>query len=133
MRKTLTALAVALTATSASAMDLPMPGMSLDTEIKAWHEVDAETNHLTINPEVNYTPNDGPLTLSVGTVITAYETRSVGDNFVLFDTLDSGSRPNIDFGVDYDLGNGAELFGETSWDVDNEDRTELKVGVSFSF
>ena len=76
MRKTLTALAVALTATSASAMDLPMPGMSLDTEIKAWHEVDAETNHLTINPEVNYTPNDGPLTLSVGTVQSLYDCRN---------------------------------------------------------
>jgi len=117
----------------ASALDLPVPGMTLDTEVKAWHEVDAETNHLTINPEVNWTPNAGALTLTAGTVITAYETRTAGDNFILFDALDEGSRPNIDLGAEYDLGNGGELFATTSWDVDAEDRTELKVGVSFNF
>ena len=131
MRKTLIALATLFAATTAHAVDLA-PGLSLDTEVKAWHEVDAEKNYLTINPEVEWTPNAGALTLSVGTVITAYETQT-GDNFVLFDALDEGSRPNIDFGAEYDLGNGAELFGETSWDVDAKDRTELKMGVSFTF
>jgi len=129
-----TASLMAALATSAAAMDLPVPGMSLDTEIKAWHKVDAETNHLTINPEVNWQPApDGALTLSVGTVITAYDSSLTGDAFVLFDTLDEGSRPNIDLGAEYDLGNGAELFAETSWDVDAEERTEIEVGVSFSF
>ena len=131
MKKIIAAASFMALATSAHAVDLA-PGVSLDTEVKAWHEVDAEKNYLTINPEVEWTPNAGALTLSVGTVITAYETQT-GDNFVLFDALDDGSRPNIDFGAEYDLGNGAELFGETSWDVDAEDRTELKVGVSFTF
>lgn len=125
-------LAALMVAGTAQAADLA-PGVALNTELKAWHEVDAEKNYITINPEVEWTPGvDGALTLSVGTVITAYETQT-GDNFVLFDALDEGSRPNIDFGAEYDLGNGAELFGETSWDVDAEDRTELKVGVSFNF
>ena len=132
MRKTLIALATLFAATTAHAVDLA-PGVSFDTEIKAWHEVDAEKNYLTINPEVEWTPNAGALSLSVGTVITAYETATTGDSFILFDTLDEGSRPNIDFGAEYDLGNGAELFGETSWDVDNSERTEMKVGVSFTF
>ena len=125
-------LAALMVAGTAQAADLA-PGVALNTELKAWHEVDAEKNYITINPEVEWTPGvDGALTLSVGTIITAYETQT-GDNFVLFDALDEGSRPNIDFGAEYDLGNGAELFGETSWDVDAEDRTELKVGVSFNF
>ena len=133
MRTLVLATVAAMAATSAAAIDLPAPGLTLDTEVKAWHEVDAETNHLTINPEVNWTPNAGALTLTAGTVITAYETRTVGDNFILFDALDEGSRPNIDLGAEYDLGNGGELFATTSWDVDAEDRTELKVGVSFNF
>ena len=133
MKKIIAAASFMALATSAHAVDLA-PGVSLDTEVKAWHEVDAETNHLTINPEVNWNPApDGALTLSVGTVITAYETRTAGDNFILFDALDEGSRPNIDLGAEYDLGNGGELFATTSWDVDAEDRTELKVGVSFNF
>ena len=134
MRTLVLATVAAMAATSAAAIDLPAPGLTLDTEVKAWHEVDAETNHLTINPEVNWNPApDGALTLSVGTVITAYETRTAGENFILFDALDEGSRPNIDLGAEYDLGNGGELFATTSWDVDAEDRTELKVGVSFNF
>lgn len=133
MRKTLIALAALFAATSAHAVDLA-PGVVLETEVKAWHEVDAEKNYLTINPEVEWTPNAGALTLSVGTVVTAYETDAGTDSsFILFDALEEGSRPNIDLGAEYDLGNGAELFGETSWDVDAEDRTELKVGVSFTF
>lgn len=132
MRKVFMTLAALMVAGTAQAADLA-PGVALNTELKAWHEVDAEKNYITINPEVEWTPGvDGALTLSVGTIITAYETQT-GDNFVLFDALDEGSRPNIDFGAEYDLGNGAELFGETSWDVDAEDRTELKVGVSFNF
>lgn len=130
-----TASLMAALAGPAMALDLPVPGMSLDTEIKAWHKVDAETNHVTINPEVNWQPApDGALTLSIGTVITAYETDATTDSdFVLFDVLEEGSRPNIDLGATYGLANGAELFAETSWDVDAEERTEIEVGVSFSF
>ena len=132
MRKVFMTLAALMVAGTAQAADLA-PGVALNTELKAWHEVDAEKNYITINPEVEWTPGvDGALTLSVGTVITAYETQT-GDNFVLFDALEEGSRPNIDFGAEYALGNGAELFGETSWDVDADDRTEIKVGVSFNF
>jgi opacity protein-like surface antigen len=134
MKKIIATASFMALATSAGAMDLPVPGMSLDTEVKAWHKVDAETNHLTINPEINWQPApDGALTLSVGTVITAYDSSLTGDTFVLFDTLDEGSRPNIDLGADYVLGNGTELFAKTSWDIDAEDRTEIEVGVSFSF
>jgi len=133
MRTLVLATVAAMAATTAAAIDLPVAGMTLDTEVKAWHEVDAETNHLTINPEVNWTPNAGALTLTAGTVITAYDSSLTGDSFVLFDTLDEGSRPNIDLGAEYDLGNGGELFAKTSWDVDAEDRTELKVGVTFNF
>jgi len=132
MKKTLAVCALLATTATVQAADLA-PGVTLDTEIKAWHKVDAETNHITINPEVEWTPNAGPLTLSVGTVITAYDSSLTGDSFILFDTLEDGSRPNIDFGADYALSDNMTAFGETSWDIDNSDRTEMSIGVKITF
>ena len=51
MKKTLAVCALLATTATVQAADLA-PGVTLDTEIKAWHKVDAETNHITINPEV---------------------------------------------------------------------------------
>ncbi len=129
-----TSLMAAL-ATSAGAVDLALPGLSLDTEVKAWHMVDAETNHITINPEMNWQPApDGALTLSLGTVITAYETdHASGDDFAIINMLDEGQRPDLDLEATYMLGNGGELFANTKWDIDNSERKEINVGVSFNF
>ena len=132
MRKTLIALATLFAATTAQAADLA-PGLSLDTEIKAFRTMDAERNQITIEPEVRWEPTvDGALSLTVGTLVSAYDSDAT-DSVTLFDTLDEGSRPNIDLGVYYTLNNGAELYGETAWDIDAEDRTDVEVGVSFKF
>lgn len=135
MRNILIAVAALFAATTAQAADLPVPGLSLDTEIKAFHKVDAESNHITIEPELRWEPAvDGPLSLTVGTTITAYDSTSTGDSdFVLFDVLEDGSRPDIDLGAYYAVNANATIYGETAWDVDNSDRKEIEVGVSFKF
>lgn len=132
------AFAVAMTAaTPTFAADLPLPGLSLDTEVKLDHAYDAEATTLTINPEVNWNPIvDGPLTLSLGTTITAFDSTASGgfrDDVVLFNTFDTGSRPNIELGATYLVREGLELYGETEWDVDAGERTEINFGVTFNF
>lgn len=133
------AFAVAMAAaTPALAVDLPLPGLALNTEVKLNHAVDAEATTLSFNPEVAWEPMvDGPLTLTAGATITAYDSTAgatFGDDIVLFDALDDGSRPAIELGVTYALPvEGAEMFAETEWDVNKKERSEINVGVSFNF
>jgi len=133
MRKTVLALVAAMAATPVLAADLPVPGLSLDTEIKAFHKVDAETSHITVEPELRYTHADGPLSVYGSTLVTAYDGAAADDNFVLFDVLDEGSRPDITLGAEYTINANAMVYGETTWDVDASDRGEIEVGLSFNF
>jgi maltoporin len=131
------AAATAVT-TPAFAADLPVPGLSLDTEIKMNHAVDAEATTLTINPELAWQPIiDGPATLTVGTTITAFDNTAgatFGDDIILFDAWEKGSRPAIELGATYALPvEGAEMFAETTWDVNDNERGEINIGVSFNF
>ena len=136
MKKAL-AIVVAMTAAPAFAADLPIAGLSLDTEIKAEHTVDAGATTLTVNPELNWNPTvDGPVVLSMGTVITAFDstqTGGFGDDIVLLDAWDSGNRPTIDFGLTYTPRENLELTAVTGWDVDASERTEITLGAAFSF
>lgn len=132
------AFAVAMAATTpAFAADLPLPGLSLDTEVKLNHAVDAEATTLTFNPEVNWQPIvDGPMTLSLGTTITAFDSTASGgfrDDVILFNTFDTGSRPNIELGATYLVRENVEFFAETEWDVDANERTEINIGATLNF
>ena len=131
------AFVAAMATTPAFAADLPVPGLSLDTEIKAEHLLDAGSTTLTLNPEVNWQPMvDGPLTLSIGTTITAFDStagNSFSDDIIMFDTFSTGSRPNIELGATWALREDTELYAETEWDVDDGERTEVKIGASFNF
>lgn len=131
------AFVAAMATTPAFAADLPVPGLSLDTEVKAEHLVDAGSTTLTVNPEINWQPMvDGPLNLSIGTTITAYDStagNSWGDDIIMFDAFNEGSRPNIELGMTYGLREDLELYAETEWDVDDGERTEVKIGASFNF
>jgi len=73
MRKTLIAMAALfMAASTAQAADLA-PGLSLDTEVKAFRTVDAERNQITIEPELRWVPTvDGPLSLTVSSLVSAY-------------------------------------------------------------
>ena len=52
----LTTAALVAFASTASAMDLPLPGLALNTEVVAEHKVDASTSTLVATPELAYTP-----------------------------------------------------------------------------
>lgn len=132
MRKTLIALATLFAATTAQAADLA-PGLSINTELKAFRTMDAERNQITIEPEIKWEPSvDGPLSFTLGSNISVYDSTAT-DEFTVLDTFKDGSQPNIDLGVYYAVGNGATLYGETAYDLDAEDRTDIEVGVSFKF
>jgi hypothetical protein len=131
------AFVAAMATTPAIAADLPVPGLSLDTEVKAEYLLDAGSTTLTLNPEVNWQPMvDGPLTMSIGTTITAFDStagNSFGDDIIMLDAFSSGSRPNIELGATWALREDTEFYAETEWDVDNGERTEVKIGASFNF
>jgi len=132
MRKLLALVALVMATTTAQAADLA-PGLSLDTEVKAFRTVDAERNQITIEPELSWEPVvDGALSVTVSSLISAYDSTAT-DSFTLADTFDEGSRPNIDLGVYYQLNANATVYGETAWDIDAKDRTDVEVGVSFKF
>ena len=135
MRKTLIALATLFAANIVYAADLPVSGLTLNTEMKAFHKVDAETNHITIEPEIRFTPAEGPLSLWAETPITIYETNhSSGDNFAVVNLLDDGNYPVLELGLDYALNEGSKAYAETTYDFNGDnDRGEIEVGVSFTF
>ena len=130
------AAAMAVT-TPAFAMDLPIPGLALDTEVKFNHAVDAEATTLTINPELAWQPMvDGRATLTVGTTLTAFDSTSgstFGDNIIMFDNFDEGSRPNLELGATFAVQENVELFAETEWDLNTNERTEINIGATFNF
>ena len=70
------------------------------------------------------------VSLTAVAIMTIY----IQDSIVLFDNLDDGSRPNIDFEVNYaGIADNVELYGKTHWDIDEAERGEITVGASFKF
>jgi len=135
MTKTLIAIAAtAILSTSAMAQDLGS-NLALNTELKAFHKVDAETNHITIEPEVRWTPGAGPLSIWAETPITVYETdHASGDDLALVNVLDDGQYPVLELGFDYAVNDKSVLYGETTYDFNGaNDRGEIEVGVKVNF
>ena len=122
------ALAVAATiaATSVSAMDLGSTGLSLNTEVDASWDLDADTNNLlvTLEPELGY--SIAGVSLTAGMDLNVYQ----NEEFVLGDQFDALS---IDFGASYQIMEGLSAYGETTWDVEASELEASKVGVTFSF
>ena len=133
MRNIIIAMAALFTATTAHAADLGN-GLSLNTEAKAFHKVDAETNHITVEPELRWA-NGGPLSLWVESPITVYETNHAsGDNIAVLNILDDGNYPILELGADYALSGSSKAYVETTYDFNGvDDRGEITVGVSFNF
>jgi predicted porin len=133
MRKLLIVLTALMAAGTAHAADLGN-GLSLNTEAKAFHKVDAETNHITVEPELRWT-SGGPLSLWVESPITVYETNHAsGDNIAILNVLDDGNYPMLELGADYALSDSSKAYVETTYDFNGvDDRGEITVGVSFNF
>ena len=133
MRKLLIVLTALMAAGTAHAADLGN-GLSLNTEAKAFHKVDAETNHITVEPELRWT-SAGPLSLWAESPITVYETdHASGDDLALMNILEDGQYPILELGADYALSDTSKAYVETSMDFNGaNDRGEITVGVSFNF
>ena len=124
----LLALSSATLATTATAEATEIaPRLSLDTEVKMTHMVDAETNVLTINPEFTYAAMP-KLDLSVGTTFNLWE--DVTDtNFT--DELDH--MPILELEAEYAISDSWELEAEMNYDLEKGERSDIKLVASFSF
>ena len=128
MRTFVLAMVAAMAATSASALDLPVPGLALNTDVVATHKVDAEATTLTITPELEFVPADGPLTLTANTTLNAWDNTN---SFTLDDEFDH--LPVINFGASYMAMENVELELGTSYDLEAEARGEITATATFSF
>ena len=126
MRTIVLATAVAMAATSATAMDLGTTGLTLNTDVVAEHKFDAETTTMTINPELGY--NFGSANFTMGTLLSVWDNTNsltIDDEF--------NHMPTLDFGVTYPVAGNAEFELGTSYDLEAEARGELSAKLTFSF
>jgi len=122
MKAIIVAAALAAVGTQAAAIELGA-GLSLNTTATAEYNIDAENMTATVEPTIGYAaPLD--IALSVGTELSIYDGEFVE---ATFETL-----PTLDFRAERDMFN-ATVYGEVSYDLDAEARTDAVVGVSFSF
>jgi len=121
MKLAIATAAAVLAATSASAIELGIGGLTAGATTTAEYNVDAENMSLTVEPEVGYAFAGMDFTAS--TEISVYD-----DEFVLGDTM-----PTLDFKAARQIWDNLELYGEIGYDFETEERTDLTVGASFEF
>lgn len=131
MKYTVAALAILASATAASAMDLPVPGLALNTEVVAEYKVDAETATLTATPELAYSPAFvGGLTATAGIELDVW---NKADGLTISDEFDA--LPEVLFGVTYVPAalDNLELEVGTSYNFDVKERGEITMTATFNF
>lgn len=131
MKFTVAAIALLASATASAAMDLPLAGLALNTEVVAEHKVDAATTTLTATPELEYTPNLVPgLALTTGMELNIW---NKADGLTLADEFDV--KPEILLGATYVPGGltALELEVGTSYDFEAKDRGEITMTATFNF
>ena len=105
---------------------------SWENEITAEYMVDAEKTSVVYEPEMTI-GIVADWAVDIGTKIPMYDSTAT-DSIVLFDNLDDGSRPNINFELNYaGIADNVELYGKTHWDIDEAERGEITLGASFKF
>jgi hypothetical protein len=127
MRTLVLATVAAMATTPALAQDLGVAGLSLDTELKAAHMIDAESTVVTINPELTWSGLTN-LDLTLGTTLNVWET--VGDTNIM-DELDH--LPVIELGAEYAINDRLNFYSEMNYDLELSERSDIEVGVSFNF
>jgi len=115
------AAVAALTASSVAAADLGIMGLTAGGETVAEYNMDSESMTLTVEPEIGKTWMDIDFTAS--SIIDIYN-----DEFVLGDTM-----PTLDVEARKTLVGNIEIYAGTGYDLELEERTDIKVGLSFSF
>lgn len=131
MKYTVAAIALLTSASAASAIDLPIPGLALNTDVVAEYKVDAATTALTASPELEYTPS-----FIAGASLTAGLEVDIWDNdggFTLADQFDVA--PEVFLGATYVPGalTNLELEVGTSYDFEAQERSEIVMTATFSF
>jgi len=119
--------AAALIASTAavSAAEIGATGISIGAELDNRYNVDAETMTTTLTPEVGYDIAGFGLSAEM--------------DFVLYDdefTLNNDELPTLDFTAEYGMtlgGLNATVYGETGYDLEAEDMSDVEVGISFKF
>ena len=108
--------------------------LSHNHDVTTEYSVDNEKTIMKYEPEIEW--NRDQLELSISTLISIYDS-SATDSFMLFDTLDEGSRPDVNLELTYDMGDmillPVEVYGKTSWDIDASERKDIKLGATISF
>ena len=129
MRTFVLAMVAAMAATSATAMDLPINGLSLNTDVVLEHKLDASTTQLDLAPELEFAPS-----AVAGLALTAGMNIDVWDNTNQF-TLDTefDVMPTIDFGATYQAMDNLELELGTAYNFETKERTEITLTTTFAF
>ena len=123
MKAIIAAAALAVVGTQAAAIDLGA-GLSLTTTATAEYNIDVENMTATLEPVIGYAA-PAEVMLSVGTELSIYDGAFVD---ATFETL-----PTLDFRAEKTIMPNASIYGEVSYDLEAEERTDAIVGVSFSF
>lgn len=119
------AAALITSAAAVSAAEIGATGISIGAELDNRYNVDAETMTTTLTPEVGYDIAGFGLSAEM--------------DFVLYDndfTLNNDELPTVDFGAEYGMtlgGLNATVYGETGYDLEAEDMSDVEVGISFKF
>ena len=118
-------LSACMHASEAEAAEIGATGISIGAELDNRYNVDAETMTTTLTPEVGYNLAGFGLSAEM--------------DFVLYNndfTLNNDKLPTVDFGAEYGMtlgGLNATVYGETGYDLEIEDMSDVEVGVSFKF
>ena len=116
---------VACGATEVEAAELGATGISIGAELDNRYNVDTETMTATLTPSAGYNLAGFGLSAEM--------------DFVLYNndfTLNNDKLPTVDFGAEYGMtlgGLNATVYGETGYDLELEDMSDVEVGVSFKF
>jgi opacity protein-like surface antigen len=117
----ITAATLLASATTIQAMDIGSTGISVGAKTVAEYNVDAENMTLEVTPSMTYSLYGTDVKLSSDLMV-------YNDDFVFMDV-----NPILDFKVGYDVWDHAEVYVETGYDLELEDRIDVVVGMSFSF
>ena len=112
-----------IAATSVSASELGVFGLTAGGEAVAEYNADAETMSVTLEPTIGYTIQPFEVELTASSLLDIYQ-----DDFVFGDEL-----PTLDFEARKGLWTGLEIYGGVGFDLEAEERTDIKVGASFKF
>ena len=101
---------------------------AINTDVTTTYMVDAETTVTTINPEFSYT-GWSSLELTAGTTLNLWE--NVGEESHIGDELDH--LPVLEFGVTYSIRENLDIELGFDYDLEAEDRSDIKMIATFSF